>query len=238
VAQLQEYIDSERQSHYLEGNYSEYIMPNSTLFCRESSLYADVIGNEDADPVWSSPVREMVRFGGFEPASYQVANALAAFGGFTVPGLKILRDVWGEVNFEGDQNWSISRERAAPPNIYGKAIMAEHASCFQSACGVSATCYRRAEDSRVVPIVVAPFELGDIQREIFAAGAGVYEPARRWLSRIWRGRLYPSPRGDAARKEAVAKLHEQGLSQRQIAAAAGAITSMVPMRNQGWLILA
>jgi hypothetical protein len=94
------------------------------------------------------------------------------------------------------------------------------------------------EDSRVVPIVVAPFELGYIQREIFAAGAGLYEPARRWLSRIWRGRLYPSPRGDAARKEAVAKLHEQGLSQRQIAAAAGAITSMVPMRNQGWLILA
>jgi hypothetical protein len=63
-------------------------------------------------------------------------------------------------------------------------------------------------------------------------------PHREHVSVLGQGRLYPSPRGDAARKEAVAKLHEQGLSQRQIAAAAGAITSMVPMRNQGWLILA
>src|ERR1700730_13683192 len=35
--------------------------------------------------------------------------------------------------------------------------------------GLSATCYSCTEDIRVVPVVIAPFEFGDIQRQIFAA---------------------------------------------------------------------
>lgn len=45
--ELQSYIDQERKSHYLEGEYSEYIMPNWTLFQRETALYADVAAGED-----------------------------------------------------------------------------------------------------------------------------------------------------------------------------------------------
>lgn len=41
VGQLQEYVDNSRKSHSLEGYAGEYILPNWTLFSRESQLYAD-----------------------------------------------------------------------------------------------------------------------------------------------------------------------------------------------------
>lgn len=116
IGQLQEYVDSERKSHYLEGEYGEYIMPNWKLFSRESSLYADVIGNEDADPSWNSPVRpwlspslQNLHAYGSEPPAYCLARALEAVGLFTLSGLKLLNEVWGSVNFERDQDWDVSR---------------------------------------------------------------------------------------------------------------------------------
>ncbi|SRR6266851_541855 len=109
MTQLQEYVDDERQSHYLEGEYGEYIMPNWTLFWRESSLYADVSGNEEGELTWNSPIYDLPRFGAFDPASYRIADALDAFGVFTLAGLKIVNEVWGKVNFQGDQHWGISR---------------------------------------------------------------------------------------------------------------------------------
>lgn len=48
VAQLQEYIDHERQGHYLEGGMSEYIVPNWSLYQRESTMYADIEVHEEA----------------------------------------------------------------------------------------------------------------------------------------------------------------------------------------------
>lgn len=111
VTQLQEYVDTQRQSHYLEGEYSEYIFPNWTLFSRESALYADVIGNEDDDPVWNSPVQDVAMYsGGFEPTSYEIISALATFGVFSLSGLKILHDVWGKTDFKGDQDWGVSSQ--------------------------------------------------------------------------------------------------------------------------------
>jgi len=49
------------------------------------------------------------------------------------------------------------------------SIFSESACASLGSFGASATCYRRAEDVRVIPIVVAPFEFGNIQRQIFAA---------------------------------------------------------------------
>lgn len=51
--QLQEYVDHHRKSHYLEGAFGEYIMPNWTTFSRESMLYADIITDEDGEPMWN-----------------------------------------------------------------------------------------------------------------------------------------------------------------------------------------
>jgi hypothetical protein len=103
--QLQEYIDSDRQSHYLEGEYDELIMPNWELFARESSLYADVMVEEDGESMWHSPVRvwEGDCRGNYLPTtSFRVVEALEAFGVFTIEGLKIMAEVWGKHDVEGE----------------------------------------------------------------------------------------------------------------------------------------
>lgn len=104
--QLQEYVDHHRPTHYLEGDFSEYIMPNMTLFRRESSLYADVIGNEDAGPAWSSPALFHSGLTAFEPMAWRVADALDAFGLLSRDGVEILSRTWGAVHFQGATDWS------------------------------------------------------------------------------------------------------------------------------------
>ncbi|MCP1761165.1 hypothetical protein [Bradyrhizobium japonicum] len=42
LAELRGYVDRARRGHYLEGSVGEYIMPNSTIYRRESGLYVDV----------------------------------------------------------------------------------------------------------------------------------------------------------------------------------------------------
>jgi hypothetical protein len=45
----------------------------------------------------------------------------------------------------------------------------ENASVFGGVSGASATTYRRAEDVRIVPVVVPKFEFCDVQRQVLAA---------------------------------------------------------------------
>lgn len=47
IAQLQEYVDNERQGHLLDGGMSEYIVPNWSLYLRESTMYADIEVHEE-----------------------------------------------------------------------------------------------------------------------------------------------------------------------------------------------
>ena len=87
ASQLQEYIDNQRKSHRLEGEYDEYILPNWALFERESSLYADVVVSEDEEPMWQSPV------------------SIWQGSVFTREGLKVVAEVSGkhEIRGEGDE---------------------------------------------------------------------------------------------------------------------------------------
>ncbi len=113
IAQLQEYVDNSRKSHYLEGEYSEYIMPNWELFNREMALYVDVMCDENAEPSWCSPLATPSPpelFGVMNPVSYEIAEGLEAMGAFTKAGLRIVHDVWGSIEFVGDQDWSASRD--------------------------------------------------------------------------------------------------------------------------------
>ena len=112
--QLQEYVDNERPSHYLEGDYSEYILPNSALFQREASMYADVLGNEDADPEWSSPFRPAQMFGWFDPHAWRLVDAMEAFGLFTPKGLEALSETWAPVYFEPGVDWSAAQDLCWP----------------------------------------------------------------------------------------------------------------------------
>jgi hypothetical protein len=48
-------------------------------------------------------------------------------------------------------------------------IYSDCASASLGSVGASATRYRRAEYVRVIPVVIAPFKFGNVQRQIFAA---------------------------------------------------------------------
>lgn len=109
VNHLQEYIDNDRGSHYLEGAIGEYIAPNQLLWKREGCLYADLITYEDGEPRWHDPVDDFYLTGWVSHPAWDVGKALEAFGVFTEEGLSILSDVWGDVHFEGSQDWSATR---------------------------------------------------------------------------------------------------------------------------------
>ncbi|SFI54310.1 hypothetical protein SAMN02799626_00081 [Caulobacter sp. UNC279MFTsu5.1] len=106
AAQLQDYVDSHRPSHDLEGDYGEYILPNQMIWRREALLYADIAGDEDTDLVWHAPGAPGFGPFAFDPLAYRVVDALEALGLFTAEGLAILEEIWGAVTFEGERCWS------------------------------------------------------------------------------------------------------------------------------------
>jgi hypothetical protein len=133
--QLQEYIHGDRQSHYLEGEYGEDIMPNWALFERESSLYADVVVHENGDPMWHSPVT--VWEGGcredYLPTSFRVVEALEAFGVLTSEGLRVMGEVWGkhEVGGESDESGRLDPRdlyRELASGLEAAGLITEHAT--------------------------------------------------------------------------------------------------------------
>jgi hypothetical protein len=103
VEDIQGYADNERQSHYLEGYAGEYILPNSTIFERESILYADIISYEDNKPIWNIPRRNVYSTFQSKPEPIRVLEAVSSFGLFSIQGLKILAEVWHQVEFKDVQ---------------------------------------------------------------------------------------------------------------------------------------
>jgi hypothetical protein len=110
VTQLQEYVDTERQGHYLEGGMSEYIMPNWAIYSRESTMYADIEVHEDEKPRWSDPHHWSGIAMRMKPISLQLAEALSALGVFTRAGLQATADTWGAVDFVDNQGYSEARD--------------------------------------------------------------------------------------------------------------------------------
>ena len=103
VAQLRGYVANERQAHYLEGDYGEYIMPNSELFRRESALYADIEVYEDGIPHWNRPTGLQTLFPNYTPAALSVVEALSALGILSVKGVRIVAKVWDALEFTDAQ---------------------------------------------------------------------------------------------------------------------------------------
>jgi hypothetical protein len=99
VAQLQEYLDTERKAHYLEGYIGEYIVPNWNIFARESQLYADIEASEDEVPHWNEPKSYTSGLPRFTPTALRVAEALSALGIFTQKGSATTAEVWGQLEF-------------------------------------------------------------------------------------------------------------------------------------------
>jgi hypothetical protein len=110
--QLQQYVNYDRKTHYLEGDYGEYIMPNSELFTREAQLYADIAAYEDKELFWNVPHSYSHGFSllRFDPPAVQVLGALSALGVFSETGLTVISDVWGQTEFVGDVGAEASDE--------------------------------------------------------------------------------------------------------------------------------
>ena len=113
VKQLQEYIDTHRQSHYLEGSVGEYIMPNWEVYRRESDMYADIIGEEDGTLHWNDPqaiyhdelIRSIVGGEWDTPLVWRICSALQDFGAFSRAGLDVIAAAWEQADFKSSENW-------------------------------------------------------------------------------------------------------------------------------------
>lgn len=112
VAQLQEYVDQERQGHYLEGSMSEFIVPNWSLYQRESTMYADIEVHEEGIPQWNDPDRWANFAGSGRPIAVDLVEALEALGVLTRPGLQATSDVWGSVDFVSSEGPTEQQELA------------------------------------------------------------------------------------------------------------------------------
>jgi hypothetical protein len=108
-AQLQEYVDRHRKSHYLEGAVREYIIPNWTTYSRESLLYADIVTHEEGEPMWNEPDARAPMFGCGEPVPWQVCKGLRDLGAFTRAGLDIASSIWSQTDFLDTHHWSDAR---------------------------------------------------------------------------------------------------------------------------------
>ena len=163
AAQLQSYIDDQRRSHYLEGEYGEFIMPNWTLFRRETSLYTDIARSEDGELQWIAPLKGDPGFPAMIPISFQVVDALAAFGVFTLSGLKILSDVWGRILVTPSTPWSITRDNYLPlaEKLHAAGLISERTS--EDHAGILA--HRWQMPMYGMDFAPIPVELDELQQE-------------------------------------------------------------------------
>jgi len=114
ATQLQEYIDSHRESHYLEGSVGEYIMPNWEVYRRESDMYADIIGEEDGSLHWNDPQaisRSEILCSTLDgmwnsSLAWRICSALQDFGAFTREGLDLMASTWEQVDFVAGEGWN------------------------------------------------------------------------------------------------------------------------------------
>jgi hypothetical protein len=104
VKQLQEYVDTDRQAHYLEGGMSEYIVPNWTIYSRENALYVDIEMHEDGVPKWNDPWLLARIDIPVHSQALRLVLALRAVGAFSRAGLQILSEIWGQVDFRSDEH--------------------------------------------------------------------------------------------------------------------------------------
>ena len=134
VAQLQEYVDTERQGHYLEGGMSEYIVQNWALYSRESTMYADIEVYEDGKPRWSDPRQWSGMAMGLKPISLQLVESLSAVGIFTRAGLQATAEIWGTVDFVDTQGASEAQEltRQLTLRLDFEGLVKEEATDFQA----------------------------------------------------------------------------------------------------------
>lgn len=107
LAQLRDYVDRQRRGHFLEGHAGEYILPNWTIYERESRLYADLEAYQDGSLGWSAPRGQYQNdfiHTVYVPPALEVAEAMREFGLFTRKGLEAISEIWGSLEYREKEN--------------------------------------------------------------------------------------------------------------------------------------
>jgi hypothetical protein len=110
VAMVRQYVDSERVSHYIEGDMGQWIVPNWQLHSREAVLYADLTCSDDGGLDWNDPHSwDDIKIDfGVRPIPLQVTEALSRLGVFSIAGLRLVAGIWGAVAFTEFEGWEIA----------------------------------------------------------------------------------------------------------------------------------
>ena len=108
VMQLREYVEPHRKAHFVGGYAGEYILPNWTVYERESRLYADIEAQEVGVIGWKKPTGSRptgIDYGlpSSMPRALELAEAMSALGLFTKGGLKATSEIWGQIEFADTQ---------------------------------------------------------------------------------------------------------------------------------------
>ena len=112
VAQLREYVNSNRKSHEVEGAVGEYILPNWTIFNREGVLYADIAVYEGESNQWNNPA-DLIHdfsFPRHPPTVLQLAEAMSQLGLFTRRGLEATAATWATTEFKDQESFQDARD--------------------------------------------------------------------------------------------------------------------------------
>ncbi len=100
--EAQRIVEGKRRSFYRDGEYGEYILPNSFIHFREGRLYVDYFRNADGSHSWVAPLKPDVLFGDIVPSGViEVVEALSKLQVFTRKGLQIVSNFWHRVSPEG-----------------------------------------------------------------------------------------------------------------------------------------
>ena len=101
LREAKEVVDLERKAVYREGDYGEFIAPNSILYMREKRLYVSYMRNDDNSHTWDAPYHPDLLFGDIVPSSViRVTTALHHLGLFSTEGLEVIEEHWNDINLE------------------------------------------------------------------------------------------------------------------------------------------
>ena len=105
VTQLREYVEEYRKSHSLEGYVGEYILPNWSVYERESLLYVDITCVDiDGTLAWDTPNYDTAIDYLLVSPALRVAEAMFSLGIFKTHGLKATSEVWGQTEFKNSES--------------------------------------------------------------------------------------------------------------------------------------
>jgi hypothetical protein len=97
-------VELERQEVYREGEYREFIAPNSILYNREKRLYVSYMREADNTHRWDTPYPPDLLFGDIVPSGLiRITNALHHVGLLSEPALAVVEDHWNAIDIGDPQ---------------------------------------------------------------------------------------------------------------------------------------